>query len=646
MNMHKKIDEFFKEGGVLHKKMPRYEFREGQIKMCHDVADILLNGGVLLVEAGTGIGKTMAYLIPAILINEKIIISTGTKTLQEQIYFKDIEFLKNVGMNISACYMKGRNNYICLKKINEIGYGDLLPLGEELKYWDSIKEWLSWTEKGDKSELSSIPENLSLWNDICCDTEGCLGKRCNFYNDCFLYRMRKKAEESQLVIVNHHLFFADLNLKTTMGAELIPDFEKAIFDEAHLLEDAALNYFSVLVAPWQLFLISRDIERRLYKLEGKERTLRKDLIISQIGKVLILNQSFFDSFERKEENKFSLNNKILDRDKLDKAKGLMDEVYELIKRIESLSNIEEEWVFLKNKLMKFNKDLEFILERGDKDYVYWGELSEKASVMLYATPIEISGILREKLWDNIQAAVLTSATLTARRDFNFIKEKLGINSSKDVIYDSPFDYKKQAILYIPRKFPEPSDENFIDAISEMICKIIDISKGRTFVLFTSIQNMKKTYEKIKDKISYPLYLQGEKPKRRLIEEFKEKGNAVLLATSSFWQGVDIIGEALSCVIIDKLPFSVPTDPIIEARLKRIREKGRNPFYSYQLPEAVLNLRQGLGRLIRSKEDTGILALLDNRVYERDYGRFILISLKEMEITNSLKDLERIMNYEL
>lgn len=635
--MHKIIDDFFKETGKLAQNMSKYEYRKGQIEMSHKVADVLINGGILLVEAGTGIGKTMAYLIPAILTGEKIVISTGTKTLQEQLYFKDIDFLKKLGLNISASYMKGRNNYICLKKVDEIGYGSLLPLGEELKYWAKIEKWISETQSGDKSELSSVPENLMVWNEICSDTEGCLGKRCKFYQSCFIYKMRKEAEDSQLVIVNHHLFFADLNIKTTVGGELIPEFEKIIFDEAHLLEDAAINYFSITAAPWQLYLITRNIERKLYKQNSKEKDYIKNLIFSQIGRVLILNQSFFNSFERREENRFPLKN-IVDRDKLNSAQELIDGVYELIKRIDNISIIEEDWQFLKNRLIKFNKDLEFILERQDKEYVYWGEFSERDSIILYATPIEIAEILREKLWCNIKAAILTSATLSVRGDFSFVKERLGINECENVIYNSPFDYKKQTILFIPRKFPEPSDANFIEAISEILCELVEISKGRAFVLFTSIHNMKNVYERLKGRINYPLYIQGEKPKRILIEEFKEKGNAVLLATGSFWQGVDVAGEALSCVIIDKLPFSVPSDPLVEARLKRIREKGRNPFYAYQLPEAVLNLRQGLGRLIRSKEDKGIMALLDKRIYEREYGRYILSSLREIVITNSLKDL--------
>ncbi len=634
--IHKFIDDFFKDNGVLSSHMLNFEYREGQVKMCHQVADVLFEGGILITEAGTGIGKTMAYLIPAILYNDKIIISTGTKTLQEQIFFKDIPFLRQVGFeNISYCYMKGRNNYICLRKYHEFDKEGLLPVYEEIKYWHIIKKWIRNTLRGDRSELEDLPENLILWRELCCDVDNCQGRKCNYYRYCFLYKMRKEADDCQLVIVNHHLFFADLNLRIAGKGTLMPAFNRVIFDEAHMLEEVALDYFSIKAAPWQLHFICKDIERKAYKNKNEIGEINKNNLLNKLKELQIINDEFFNSFSLKLENRFSLNKHTFREQQLKRAKELLNFLYEIIKMMKTITISDEEWQLQINRLISFQGNLDFILKRESKYYVYWGEMQERGSVILNATPIEVSSILRENLWKELKAAVLTSATLSSHNGFDYIKLQLGIDECTESIYKSPFNYREQSILYIPKIISEPMDNNFVYEVAEQVLELLKISSGRAFILFTSIANMKNVYELIVDKLEFPIFIQGEKPKTKIIEEFKKKGNAVLLASNSFWQGVDIAGRALSCVIIDKLPFSAPSDPVIEAKIENFRKKGRNPFQEFQLPEAILLLKQGLGRLIRSKSDVGIMALLDKRVYEKNYGKYILDSLKEMEITDDI-----------
>lgn len=641
LDIHKYIDEFFQEGGILSKKLDQFEYREGQVGMCHNVADVLADSGILLVEAGTGIGKTMAYLIPSLLIDDRVVISTGTKTLQEQIFTKDIPFLRKTGYkNISACYMKGRNNYLCLYRFHDVSKSGLLPLGGELEYWPMIEDWATRTVSGDRSELGTMPENLILWNELSADADDCMVKKCEYYDDCYLYKMRKQAENSQLIIVNHHLFFADLYLKSISEATLIPEFNRVIFDEAHLLEDVAIDYFSMKSAGWQLPSLIKDLDRKMHKLHKEIGSRMRKMITHQAAELQKLSNHFYNSFPHDLDNRFALADKILNNEKKEDASALIAQVKEFANKLKASGAANEEWQIAVNNFTKFAQELDFIITRDNNDYVYWGEFTEKGSAVLNATPIEISAILKQHLWSSMGAAVLTSATLSSHGSFDFIKNCLGIEQCKGSIFKSPFNYKEQAMLYIPRKFPEPSHQNFVDAVADAVSKIIEISKGRAFVLFTSFQNMRRVYEKIKDVIEYPILLQGDKPKTKLIEEFKERGNAVLLATNSFWQGVDVAGEALSCVIIDKLPFSVPTDPVIEAKVERIRKQDKNPFYEYQLPEAVLSLRQGLGRLIRSKNDRGIMALLDKRVYEKEYGRYVIMSLNEMNITNDINLLKQ------
>lgn len=644
-SIHKFIDNFFKEGGILSVKMPNSEYREGQVMMCHEVADTLIGGGILIAEAGTGIGKTMAYLIPAILSNEKVIISTGTKTLQEQIFFKDIPFLSKVGFKeLSYCYMKGRNNYLCMRRYSEFLKDGLLPVYEEIDYLDKIKRWVNRTVRGDRSELNDLPENLMLWREICCDVDNCQGRKCNYFNDCFLYKMRKEAEECQLIIVNHHLFFANLNLEVSEKNTLIPECSRIIFDEAHMLEETALDYFSIKVAPWQLHFINKDIERKIYKLQSELGNKLKLSLLTKLKELIMSNDQFFNSFSFKLDNKFKLDKHTFKEKQIEEANKLIKIIRDLSSLMKNIEVSDEEWQVHINRLINFQNELDFIVKKESNFYVYWGEMQEKGSVILNATPIEVSSILKDNLWQKIESAILTSATLSSQNGFDYIKLQLGIDECKEHIYKSPFDYKRQSILYIPNDISEPLQQSFVYDIAEQVNELIKISHGRAFILFTSFANMKQVYELLNNKIDYSILVQGEKPKTKLIEEFKEKGDTVLLATNSFWQGVDVVGKALSCVIIDKLPFSVPSDPVVEAKIENLRKKGRNPFYEFQLPEAILLLKQGLGRLIRSKSDIGIMALLDKRVYEKNYGKYILQSLEDLEITDSInRVIEKMQN---
>lgn len=625
------MKKMFGPRGSLSRIFPDFEFRKGQQEMAKVISHAIQNGKNLLVEAGTGVGKTLAYLIPAMESHNPFIISTGTKNLQDQIFLKEIPFIKReLGYPITACYMKGRENYLCLRRFKEF---ETQPLFEELRersFYDAVQKWASRTTTGDRGEIADAPENLSFWRDINAKSDTCTGKKCLYHHQCFLTLLRNEALKSQIVIVNHHLFFADLSIRSDFGA-VIPPYEYLIFDEAHMIEEIATQYFGISVSRRRFEDFLRDAGRLLPsgKNEAGWRSVSPSLKKSL--------DTFF-SFLKREDGRFQLHD--AERESLSQeVDRLSNQMDLLLTRLRGEAVESETLGNILRRGTELIDSLTFLISQKEKQFAYFYDVRSR-NVILQASPIDISNILREALFEKVSCAILTSATLTVAGNFSFLIDRLGIANQMEFVAESPFDYRKQAILYLPSQMPEPMDEDFLKSMKEDLLKLLDISRGRAFILFTSITHMKKLYEMMAQQVKYPLFIQGELTKSILLDRFRSSKGAILFATSSFWHGVDVQGEALSLVVIDKLPFDVPTDPLISARIEYLKEEGRNPFYSYQLPLAVIELKQGLGRLIRSTKDRGILALFDSRVLRRTYGEIILKSLPPFHITDSLKETEQ------
>lgn len=622
------MEKMFGQKGRLSEAYPGFEFRKGQLEMAKKISRAINQRKNLLVEAGTGVGKTLAYLIPAIESGNPFIISTGTKNLQDQIFHKEIPFIKNqLGYPITGCYMKGRDNYLCLRRLIEF---ESQPLFEELKetsYYHLVKEWAHRTKTGDRGEIEGVPDQLAFWRDINARGDTCTGKRCSHYHQCFLTLLKKRALTSHLVIVNHHLFFADLSIRDDFGP-VIPSYEYLIFDEAHMMEEIATLYFGLSASRRQFEDFIRDAGR-LISPKG-HRAAQKDVFPA-------LRESLDDffSFFQGGEGRFRFSD--MDWGSLEEGVSRISNQIDLLHKwlIREVMNSDKLDPMLKRG-RELIDTLRFLITQKEKSYAYYYEVKGQ-NITLHASPIDVSSLLKERLFDRVSCAILTSATLTVGETFSFLIERLGVVNQMEFIAESPFDYEKQAILFLPSHLPEPRDEDFLVSMKRNLVELLDISRGRAFVLFTSIAHMKKLYEMVAQTIRYPLFMQGELAKAILLERFRAHEGAVLFATASFWHGVDVQGETLSLVAIDKLPFDVPTDPLISARMEHLKEGGKNPFYSYQLPLAVITLKQGLGRLIRSTKDRGVLALFDVRVLKRAYGDIILKSLPPFRITDSLEE---------
>ena len=627
--------QFFNRGGVLSKWHPNYEFRQGQLEMAEAVESAILDRKHLIVEAGTGTGKTLAYLVPAILSGKRVVVSTGTKNLQEQLFFKDVPFLQqHFDQEIKVCLMKGRNNFACRQKIYDAEREPMLSGLEEVSDFQIIRDWEKTTETGDRAEIKTLPEDSTVWAKLDARRELCTGQKCPQYERCFLTLMHQRAHESDIIIVNHHLFFADLAVKEEDYGGIIPDYAAVIFDEAHEIEEVAGSYFGVSISNYQVIDLVRDISAV---------TRRKNVSGEEIDRVLISLQDLSDSF-------FVLFPTPDGRAGFTGQQAFLDEyeehyhdlliTFELLETtLKLIHDAPEELIPLVRRTRFLRDALAFWMESGSRELVYWIERRGRG-VYLQATPIDVSQVLTERLFNQIDTIILTSATIAVSGSFDFVQKRLGLRGNRAQLVPSHFDYEKQALLYIPQTLPDPRTPGFGLAAAEEIIDLLHISKGRAFVLFTSNVQMKLAYERVSMRIPYESLLQGTGPRNALLEEFKNTPNCVLFATYSFWQGVDVPGEQLSCVIIDKLPFAVPSDPIVEARVAMIREQGGNPFYDYQIPQAAIALKQGFGRLIRSKSDRGVLALLDHRITKQRYGQIFFDSLPDYSFTVKKSEVEK------
>ncbi len=626
--------QFFSRHGLLSKWHPRYEYRAGQLEMAEAVEQAIADKKHLLVDAGTGTGKTLAYLVPAILSGKRVVVSTGTKNLQEQLFYKDVPFLeKHFARPLQVCYMKGRNNFACRQKIYDAEREPILAGLEEIADFQIIREWEKTTATGDRAEIKTLPEGSSAWHKIDARRELCSGSKCKQFERCFITQMHQRAHESDIIIVNHHLFFADLAVKDEEFGGIIPEYAAVVFDEAHEIEDVAGKYFGIGVSNYQFQELVRDVAAvsRAKQFGSGELDRILDTLSDRA-------EQFFALFGATEGRVGFQGHGAFFEEHQDEYDDVERALELLATNLQLVKDAPDEVIPLYRRAQELGQRLQFWARGDDRSYVYWIERRGRGC-FLQATPIDVSSILREKLFDSLDTVVLTSATLAVGGTFNFTEKRLGIEHARPLVVPSHFEYQKQALLYVPQHLPDPRSPAFTKAAAEEIARILLHSRGRAFVLFTSHQQMRMVYDRVSLEIEYPTLLQGTGPRSALLEEFRSTPNCVLFATSSFWQGVDVQGDQLSCVIIDKLPFAVPSDPVVEARIARIRENGGNPFYDYQIPQAALALKQGFGRLIRSKTDRGVLALLDNRITKQRYGQVFFDSLPDYRFTTSLNEVE-------
>jgi ATP-dependent DNA helicase DinG len=509
---------------------------------------------------------------------------------------------------------------------------------DEVDWFSQIRDWEKLTETGDRNELTFLPDDAELWNRIDARSDLCTGQKCPEFQRCFITAMHQRAQEADLIIVNHHLFFADLAIRQDDFGSILPEYSAVVFDEAHEIEDVASDYFGRQLSSYRFEELGRDAENMLRVLQIESAALRR-----QLGRMRERARSFFERFPER-EGRYSFGP--AERSAfLDQNREEYDDLAAAVKRIEAelsaLTPKPEEVVAMARRTAEMRRELAFLLESDEKGYVYWYERRGRG-VFLAATPIDVSEILREKLFDQFDTVILTSATLAVGGKFDYLKQRLGVSPSSESVLPQEFDYPTQALLYLPPALPDVRQPTFAASAADEITRLLEISQGRAFCLFTSYAQMKDLYERVSGRLTFPMLLQGTAPRSILLDRFRTTPNAVLFATSSFWQGVDVPGAQLSCVIIDKLPFSVPSDPIVAARVRALEEDGRNAFAEYQVPEAVLALKQGFGRLIRSKTDRGILSILDNRIRRMHYGKIFLESLPEYTTTQDLAEVARFM----
>src|SRR5215468_5565191 len=644
------LHQFFAPGGLLSQAHPQYEFRRGQLQMAEAVEKALTERRHLIVEAGTGTGKTLAYLLPVIRSGKRVIISTGTKNLQEQLFFKDIPFLEQQLGKLRVCYMKGRGNYLCRQKLYDLTDPPVLSGLEEIEHYRQIAAWEPVTETGDRAELTDVPENTQLWHKLDARTDRCTGQKCRQWERCFITEMHRRAVESDIIIVNHHLFFADLALRQTGGpdAGVLPEFSAVIFDEAHELEDVAGSYFGVSVSNLRFEELARDIEGGLQQKQAMSATL-----LQALARLRERSRAFYGLLPRREGRfAFTQREEFLEQH-ADQYQALMQSMERVFSELELLPKKPEEVFGFARRTRELQTQLAFIMESEDKNTVFWvdqrgeGKRSRgsQTHIILQATPIDVSQILKQTLFENVETAVLTSATLAVagqpdQGSFEYIRRRVGLDHARELVLPSHFDYARQAILYVPPDLPDPRSASFARSAAEKIRRLLEITQGRAFCLFTSYAQMHDIHDRLLGELPFPMLLQGSAPKNALLEEFRLTANAVLFATASFWQGVDVQGEQLSCVIIDRLPFAVPNDPVVAARIRAVQESGGNAFFEYQVPAAVIALKQGFGRLIRSVKDRGLLALLDNRLLKQRYGRVFVESLPAYKKTKDMADVEQ------
>ncbi len=634
--MSDSLREVLGPGGALSRVLPGYEPRPPQLAMAARVEDALAHGRALLVEAGTGTGKTLAYLLPAARSGLKVVVSTATKTLQEQLADKDVPLLRALGVDAKVAFLKGRQNYLCLLRFDRFLRNPTFAVREEAAVFDGIAAWAETTQTGDRAELSDLPENLASWRDLSASADQCIGTKCEHYDRCFVFRVRREAADADVVVVNHHLFFADLALRTSSagdaGAAVLPRYDAVVFDEAHAVEEVATEHFGAQLSSFRVGELGRDALKSLAAHSSRVEAAGLAARLMREGR------EFFDvALESSQEGRWPLL-----RGALQPAEAERTRLAELVRALGAAvsGSGDEELALIERRCLALGADLELFSETERRpDLIHWAE-SRAGHLFLHASPIDVKGLLQDKLYDRIGPVVFTSATLAVAGHLEYFAQRIGLSDDSGPLFPleshvlaSPFDYASNAALYLPRDMPDPQDSAFPEAVAGELRELLPITSGRAFVLFTSLRNMRAVHALLAAELPWQVLLQGEAPKAQLLKRFRDRPS-VLFASQSFWEGVDVSGEALSLVVIDKLPFASPGEPIVAARIERLRAEGQDAFYGYQLPQAALALKQGFGRLIRSSSDRGIVAVLDARMSRKGYGRVFIESLPRCRILRS------------
>ena len=623
---------FFSIEGELASILEGYQPREAQTEMAEAIANAIGENQNLIAEAGTGTGKTFAYLVPAILSGKKIVISTGTKNLQDQLFNKDLPIIrKALKAPFIAALLKGRSNYLCKYRLQNSLDSTFGFNKEEAAALTKIKSWSKRTKIGDISEMTGLTEGDPAWYLTTSTVENCLGQDCPDYSECFLMKARKKAQECDLLVVNHHLLCADWSIRESGFGELLPSAEVVIVDEAHQLAETASNFLGIHVGGKQLIDLAKDSLIEYFKDATdlpELRTACEDLE----HEVKDLRLAFGLELKRGDWKDIKNNPKILSS-----LNVVKEQLQRLCGQLKLASVKTKELDLCYKRAEDISLQLKDILDDNTGKWIRWYE-THRRTFTLSRTPLDIAKEFKAFMQQHKATWIFTSATLSVADKFDHFANNLGLGDIHSEQWGSPFDYPKQSLFYHPKGLPKPDDANFIPAIVEFVIPVLEASRGRAFFLFTSHRALKQAAELLEQRLDYPLLIQGSKPKAQLLEQFKRKGNAVLLGTASFWEGVDVRGEALSCVIIDKLPFASPGDPVLKARLEAITEHGGNPFFEYQLPTAVIALRQGVGRLIRDETDRGVLMVCDPRLLKRSYGQVFLDSVPAMKRTRTIDDV--------
>ncbi|MBU1689906.1 MAG: ATP-dependent DNA helicase [Gammaproteobacteria bacterium] len=633
------LDSIFAEGGVLSCAFKDYRVRSQQLEMARTISAAIEKHEILVAEAGTGTGKTYAYLAPALLAGGKVIISTGTKTLQDQLFYRDIPAMREaLKVPVTIAMLKGRANYVCHFHLERAKNEGRFMTRDDSVYLSKIEKFAKLSDSGDKSALSEVPENAGIWSYVTSTRENCLGQDCPQHKECFVMEARKRAQGADVVVVNHHLFFADVMLRDEGVAELLPASNTVIFDEAHQLPETASLFFGENLSTSQLLELAHDahaegvvsakdfaqLPEGAAALEKAARDLR--LVFPQDSVRLPLAGA-------QAAHGFA--------DSLAETKTRLDALNKLLEsQAERSPGLENCW----QRGTQFAAQLKRWMDEENNGSVRWVEVFNRA-MQLNATPLSIAEIFRKQIDDHTRAWIFTSATLAVKKDFSHYQSQMGLLDAATAFWDSPFDYENQAVLYSPQGMPEPNSRGYTEAVVAAALPVIRASGGRAFLLCTSLRAMREAHELLKEAfekegLEFPLLLQGEGTRTELLERFRRLGNAVLVASQSFWEGVDVRGSALSLVIIDKLPFSPPDDPVLAARIEKINQEGRNAFMEYQLPHAVITLKQGAGRLIRDETDRGVLMICDPRLLTKQYGKRIWQSLPPMKRTREVVEVEK------
>ncbi len=625
--------QFFSNDGALSTVISGYQARDAQVEMAEAISKAITNKQHLIAEAGTGTGKTFAYLVPAIYSGKKAIISTGTKNLQDQLFNKDLPVIrKAITLPFKAALLKGRANYLCTYRLKNALTSTIGFTKEEAVSLAKINAWSKDTRFGDISEMSGITEGDPIWYQATSTQDNCLGQDCPDYADCYLVKARQKAQEADVIVVNHHLLCADWSIRDNGFGELLPRAEVVIIDEAHQLAETASNFLGTDISSKQLNDLAQDTLMEYFKDATDIPALRtacEDLE----HELKDLRLAFGVELKRGDWQDIEINPKI--------SAGLVA-VKEQMKRLSEQLLVASVKTKPLESCYKRSEDLleslNLILDDKAGNWIRWYETHRK-TVTLSLTPMDIAAEFRKFMHQHQAAWIFTSATLSIANRFDHFANNLGLGKAESVSWGSPFDYATQSLFYHPKGLPQPNDPDCIPQLMEFAIPVLKASKGRAFFLFTSHRALNEAAEILAKKLKYPLLVQGSRPKGQLLDQFKELGNAVLLGTSSFWEGVDVRGEALSCVIIDKLPFTSPGHPVLKARMEAMKQQGRNPFFEYQLPSAVIALRQGVGRLIRDVTDRGVLMVCDPRLLKRSYGQLFLDSVPAMSRTRDIADVE-------